>query len=829
MHSPTVSRDFAGPGARAHYPPDLQLEIVHLDIALRVDPETETLEGQVTPTVRARSAASELALDAVNFEQVRCEGDGLVSRYDGRQLRLRWEQPFEPGEQRTCTIHYRVQTPAGGVLFSRPSESTPDAPRFVASDHETERARHWLPTIDHPSVRPTLAWHIRADSSLTILANGICTGEQTHDDGTRSVHYRLDHPCPSYLTCFCIGEFACFDDGEQDGIPFAYFGAQPMGPPELERTFGRSREMMRWLTRRIGVPFPYPRYYQFMVPGIGGAMENITLVSWDDRIGLNADIEPEHRQRVDVVNVHEMAHSYFGDLVVIRDFAHAWLKEAWAQYLECCWLEDNLGQDDMDYELWSAQKSYFEESAERYLRPIVTRHYGSSWQMFDRHLYPGGAWRLHMLRRMLGDDVFWPAVTEYVERFAGQTVRTEDFQRVLEARSGRSLGRFFDQWLYSPGYPKLQVHFEHDPEQGQGELEIEQTQVDEKQGIPCFEFDLEVAWEDAQGRHTRTLHLDGAHTVATLPMPSPPDVIRIDPSGHVLHELSFDPGETRLIHQLKERDVRGRIQAGLGLIGTGKRAHIERVARAFESEPHWGVRAEWAEALGKAQTGASLSEILRLLEHHDEPMSLPALLRAAGQYRDPGVTRVVLARLDAGLRPRATEAAHEALGAQREAAPFDRLVEASATRGWAGFAQAGALRALAATRKPEAVDVLIDRTKTADPRVRAVAAQSLGELAKEHEGRVRERAIEALVDLLRAEDARQRAGAAEGLVKARARDAIPKLEAYRATLPEQEAVLLDRRLDELRQSDGEIRDLRKTIEELQAKVRTLTDRVDRLE
>jgi uncharacterized membrane protein len=94
---------------------------------------------------------------------------------------------------------------------------------------------------------------------------------------------------------------------------------------------------------------------------------------------------------------------------------------------------------------------------------------------------------------------------------------------------------------------------------------------------------------------------------------------------------------------------------------------------------------------------------------------------------------------------------------------------------------------------------------------------------------VRERAIEALVDLLRAEDARQRAGAAEGLVKARARDAIPKLEAYRATLPEQEAVLLDRRLDELRQSDGEIRDLRKTIEELQAKVRTLTDRVDRLE
>ena len=49
-------------------------------------------------------------------------------------------------------------------------------------------------------------------------------------------------------------------------------------------------------------------------------MENISLTSWDQAFfGSSAD--HDELGGFGVVNLHEMAHSYFGDLVVIRDFS----------------------------------------------------------------------------------------------------------------------------------------------------------------------------------------------------------------------------------------------------------------------------------------------------------------------------------------------------------------------------------------------------------------------------------------------------------------------------------------------------------------------------
>jgi aminopeptidase N len=371
------------------------------------------------------------------------------------------------------------------------------------------------------------------------------------------------------------------------------------------------------------------------------------------------------------------------------------------------------------------------------------------------------------------------------------------------------------------------VRFRH--EAGRVELEIEQAQVDKDAGVPVFAFDLDVTFEAQGGVTERTVRVEEQRTVVSFPMEAPPEVIRIDPAGKVLHELDFDPGEDLLSKQLAARDVRGRIQAGEGLIRTGKRRHIERIGKLFEAEPYWGVRVEWAKALGKVQTEAALEVLVELAERHDDPQSLPALLEALGQYRDSRVTSRLEARLDAGLAPRASEAVYDALGAQREAAPLQRLSEASAHRSVGAFAQAAALRALAGTRREEAVSLLLDRARTADPRVRGVAAQALGTLAKQLERRARERAVEALTDLLRADDARLRAGAAKGLVAAGAREAVPALEAYRATLPHQEAVVLDQGIAELRQGDGDLRKLHKTVEELETRVRRLRERADALE
>ena len=135
------------------------------------------------------------------------------------------------------------------------------------------------------------------------------------------------------------------------------------------------------------------------------------------------------------------------------------------------------------------------------------------------HLYPGGAWRLHMLRHLVGDDKFWAGVQDYVNTYAGKTVKSLDFQRCIEKHSGLNLDSFFDMWFRSKGYPILKAAFEYDKEKGRGKLTIEQKQVDQKKGIELFEMDLEFAWQTADGEnYSEIIQLSKAEQVFHLKM-----------------------------------------------------------------------------------------------------------------------------------------------------------------------------------------------------------------------------------------------------------------------------------------------------------------------
>ncbi len=822
---------FAPVGADDHYSPDLRLEPVHLDLAVTVDVLGRTIEVTLGMRVKARSAAARaLTLDGIDLVDLRVERHRGRFGYDGRHVQIFWDEPFASGEERELDLRYRVQQPASGVHFSRPTREEPDAPTFAVTDHETERARYWLASLDHPSVRPTLDIHLRADAHFTLLANGKQVGEERHEDGTKTVHFAQTLGCPSYLTCFAVGDFVCAEGGELDGTPIAAFAPRPFEVEHVARTFGPTREMLEFMTRRLGVPYPFAKYYQFAAAGIGGAMENISLVSWDDRFLLDELLETEERDLVDQINVHEMAHTWFGDRVVCRDFAHSWLKEGWATYMECCWYEHRGGKDGLDLELWWQADTYFTEVDERYARAIVTRKYDSSFDLFDAHLYPGAALRIHMLRRKLGEEPFWGAVRDYLTSYAGRLVETDDFRRALEARSGVSLEHFFEQWFETPGFPDLEVSFRHDAAASEGVFEIVQKQTNEKTEEGAFQFELELSYGRSDAPLTRRVAVSKRRTVVVVALEAPPEVLRVDPDGSVLHRLDFDPGAPVLLRQLVASDVRGRIQAGLLLVRHAGRTGVEAIRGAFETERVWGVRVKWAEALGRASSEAALEALLSLSDTHADPKSLFALLRALGKYRDPRVTQVVARRLDAGLPYRAAEAALEALGAQREQAPVERLLDAARTPGYGGFVQSGALRALGATRRVDALAPLLEalRPGGAPNRVRHAAADGLGALAATLSDRPRERAIEALTDALRDPLPRVQLAAAHALGRARAHGAAAALETLARSLPRQDGSRVRRVLKDLRASASDAARAEE-LDQLQERLRKLSAKVDDLE
>lgn len=160
------------------------------------------------------------------------------------------------------------------------------------------------------------------------------------------------------------------------------------------------------MVKKLNCPLEWPKYYQIATALHGGAMENISLVTWGDFAIMDERERAEFKWLVDWINVHELSHSWFGDMIVCNDFAHAWLKESWATYVEKLYYEDSQGIDAYLYGMYEDRCDYMKESDERYARPIVTKEYESSWDMYDKHLYPGGSFRLHMLRNIIGDSAF---------------------------------------------------------------------------------------------------------------------------------------------------------------------------------------------------------------------------------------------------------------------------------------------------------------------------------------------------------------------------------------------------------------------------------------
>ncbi|MEL6343358.1 MAG: M1 family metallopeptidase, partial [Myxococcota bacterium] len=658
--------DFALPTAQRSYAPDLPLEPDHLDIFLHPDLDAHTASVQVQLTTISRTpGASVLTLDGVDFLDLTVtdpDENALSWSYDGDKIKIHWADGADVDEKRRVTLTYRVDDPINGLFFGGPDASEPDRGRYLVTDHETERARYWLACVDHPSARVTLDIRIRAPKDMEIVATGGLLGSEDHDDGTRTAHWRSEARCPSYLICLIVGEFVRCEDGDFDGKPLAYFALPPLTEADLKRSFGPTGKMLAFLTRKLGSPLPWAKYYQFAAPGIGGAMENISLVSWDQGWVMDARLHRERGDILDLVNLHEMAHTWFGDLLVIRDFAHAWLKESWATYLESVWLEETAGQDEMHYQLHLERDAYRQEADNTYVRPIVTRKYDSSWQMFDRHLYPGGAIRLHLLRTILGDGVFWDGVRDYVRDFANKTVETDDFRKALESRSGRYLARFFDQWLYSPGYPHLKASLKHDD--GVMTLSVEQTQANSKKNIGLFSFPLTIAVEGADGAWSRhTIRCEARHHALRLPSDKKPLQVIVDPDGVVPHKLTFEPGQKMLKRILTAGPtVHARLYAAGTLVKSGRKSAILAVQEAFKAEPFWGVRVEMARALGGSNTAAACGALQALIPTEEEPRVQGALMMAAQQFRDPDLAKTVAAWLQAGDRPyRATGEALVAL------------------------------------------------------------------------------------------------------------------------------------------------------------------------
>jgi aminopeptidase N len=845
-------RSFALPGDQPHYAPDRPADVCHLALNLVIDFNQRAVHGTATTEFAAlfdNLRTVTLRAAELHIERVTLGGpDGVPLRYslcDG-QLRIELDRPRAPGEAFTITVAYHAQ-PRTGLTFTGPTPDDPQRPVQVWTQGQPESNHFWFPCHDSPNDRATTEMIVTVPAPFFALSNGklIAVTEQS-DQGTKTYHWRHDVPHPAYLVTLVVGEFAELR-AEYDGIPLPSY-VRPDRRADLPLLVGKTPEMVRFFSERFGIHYPYEKYAQIIAEEFTGAMENTSATTHsftllpDRRAALDDDVAP-------LVVAHELVHQWFGDLLTCRDWAHIWLNESFATYFEAVWRQHDEGEDAFRMELRANRGSYL---AEEYRRPIVYNVYRDDGQeLFDRHVYEKGSLVLHMLRYVLGEDAFWRAIQHYARTNRGREVISADFERAIEESTGRSMGRFFEQWVYQSGHPELKVGYEWDGDAGLARVRVEQRQkVDEQ--TPLFHLPVDIAFvvpgPDEQQPATRTfrVQVNEADQVLYFPLTARPLMVRFDPGGWILKTLDFERPAEMLRYQLvHDPDVLGRIEAAEAL---GKLADPESVvvlAAALLAEPFWGVQQEIAKALGQVCSPAALDALLRGLEQIQEPRARRGIVDALSEFHRPEqpeladrAAAALIELLDAGEPSYFVEAAAAvALGKTGAPDAFERLVRHTEVPSWNETIRRGVFQGLGKTRDPRAVTILTtwltDRTRPMQARQGAVSGlDAIGPYLPEGSAERRD-ALDALIAGLEDPWIMTRLAATRALRTYGATRAIPALEALVDRELESRVVRAARvTLQSLREGRGHdeaLRRLRGDLDELREENRKLRDRLSALE
>ena len=767
-------RPFTLAGTKRVYERPRPFAIHHIALDLELEVERKSFRGAATLDVtRVDPSATEIALDAVGFDieavEVRDGGGGKKKKdaafepaahvYDGETLHVTLPAATSAAQIR---VSYRA-VPRRGMYFLAPDEHVPERPRQVWTQCQDEDARFIFPCHDKPHVKQTTELIVKVPAGWYALSNGELVGEPSSTRGD-TFHWKMNEPHPSYLFTLVAGEFSRIDD-EVDGIPLTYL--VPRGrEAEGKRTFARTPAMIHHFGELLGVKYPWNKYAQVVVNDfIFGGMENTTATTMYEHILL------DERAALDITSddliAHELAHQWFGDLVTCRDWSHAWLNEGFATFMEHMDREDHLGRDEYDFGIKGDMEAYLGEARGRYRRPIVCQDYDAPIDIFDRHLYEKGACVLHMLRRELGDTLFFQGVKAYLERHRNGVVETRDLMRAIEEVSGRSLERFFEQWVFRPGHPELDLKIEHDGEVTT--VTVKQTQHVGAGGggagpagpaghgapagtsdtnTPIFAFDLVLDLHLEKETRREVRRVDQASQSFAFRVPGRPRFVVVDPDFGVIADLKLEAPADMLRAQLEGApSARGRMLAAQGLGRFDDPASTQALAATLADEKEfWGARAEVANALGNLRS----EEAFTILESNvgtKHPKVRRAVAHALGAFRTSKSAELLkkLALRDPSYLVEADAA--RALGATRQAGGFDTLVDILDRPSWADVIRAGAIDGLANLRDERAVPHVIARTRYGvSTRGRRAAILALPKLAGDKKAR------ETLEDLLDSAD-----------------------------------------------------------------------------
>lgn len=435
--------------------------------------------------------------------------------------------PAGAGGTRCLGVVYDGE-PTDGLIIT-----TDSAGRWAAfGDNFPNRARHWLPTQDHPSRKANVTWKVTAPVGRTVVGNGALVSALPSPDARMTTTWRTDRPIPTYgmviaaapLAEYTLGETACGFAEDGRCVPQMVWTA-PEQRVFMPGQFARAGAIVEFFSRTIGA-YPYEKLGHLQTTTRYGGMENPSAIFYYDRGFRTPDgID-------DGLIAHETAHQWFGDAVTEREWAHIWLSEGFATFFAALWSQHARGDTAYARETAGMRDAVLKADVVA-RRAVIDSVETDPNKLLNENSYPKGGFVLRMLRDEVGDSAFFSGLRRYYTAHRHGNALTQDLQAAVEATSGRPLDWFFDQWLRRAGWAELRTSFAWDEATGRVTLHVEQGAR-----FGAYQLTLPVDLVDAAGvtRRFRVPIEARASQAVMLPgtFSAAPAAVRCDPEHTLL-------------------------------------------------------------------------------------------------------------------------------------------------------------------------------------------------------------------------------------------------------------------------------------------------------
>ena len=406
---------------------------------IAIDAKEKTVSGNVIYRFAVLKPTDTIKIDAQNmiFSNMKMNDKSIEYVNTDKQLQIIF--PFKKGKNELVFDY-----------MAKPKQTMYFVEDQIWTQGQGKNTSHWFPSFDDVNEKVIFNLGIAFDSNYQVISNGILSSKIINNENKNIAYwqFRMEKPMSSYLLMLAIGKFEKKIEISHSGVPLEmYYEAKDAA--RFEPTYRYSQVMFDFLETEIGVKYPWRIYKQTPVRDfLYAGMENTSSTLFSSRYMVDST-GFEDRSYTNV-NAHELAHQWFGNLVTAESSKQHWLQEGFATYYALLAEKKIYGEDYFYSKLYeSAQQLKYASRTDSI--PVLNAKASSL------SFYQKGAWALHVLHEEIGDKAFRKAVKCYLEKYAYQTVNTQNLFDEIKKVSHYDLNNFSKVWLESSAFNTQQT------------------------------------------------------------------------------------------------------------------------------------------------------------------------------------------------------------------------------------------------------------------------------------------------------------------------------------------------------------------------------------